>query len=276
MATVIHPTAIVSKKSKLGMNIEIGPFCVVDDNVTLGDGTILKPYAHVCDYTEVGAGCTFYDHSVIGGAPQDLSYAGEVSWAKIGNGVVCREFVTVNRATGENNVTQIGDSTYIMENVHIAHNVEIGSDCTIANKTGIAGHVIIGNNVVIGGMCGIHQFVQIGSYSMLGGMSRLTQDVPPFALASGNPCYFYDINKVGLRRRGFDSSTRTKIREIYKLIYSNSTIKKDAMAYIADNFKNDSEASLILEFMNSATRGIVHSIKQDWNHNSPKEGQVTL
>ena len=183
MSVQIHPTAIVAKEAKLGENVKIGP------KVEIGDGSELRAFSRVCDYTRMGAGCVIHEHAVIGGLPQDLSYRGEETWAILGDRVVCREFVTVNRAAGEGNVTQVGDGCFIMENVHLAHNVRIGHDCTIANKSGISGHVVVGDYVVIGGMTGFHQFTHIGSYCMIGGLSRITQDVPPYCLAAGIPLH---------------------------------------------------------------------------------------
>lgn len=268
MAIQIHPTAIVSKGAELGEDVIVGPYAVIDENVIIGDRTELKPFAHICDYTKVGSDCTFHEHSVIGGLPQDLSYKGEESWVHIGNNVTCREFVTVNRAAGEGNITQIGDDAFIMECVHIAHNVVIGKHCTIANKTGIAGHVRVGDRVVIGGMSGIHQFVRIGSYCMLGAMSKYTQDVLPFGLASGNPSFFYDINRVGLQRNGFTSKTRMKIREMHKIIYS-TPIRKNAIAVLSEQYPGDAEAMTLIDFLNVSTRGLLHSIK---NERNKKEG----
>lgn len=272
MMTRIHPTAIVSKDAEIGQNVEIGPYCIVDGNTKIGDGTVLRGFVHVCNYTEMGKNCTIYDHAVIGGDPQDLSYKGEISWAKIGDGVVCREYVTINRASGEGEETLVGDKCFIMEGVHVAHNVKIGRECTIANKAGLSGHVQVGDYAVIGGMTGFHQFVHIGSYCMIGGMSRVNQDVPPYCLAVGSPLRVYDINRVGLRRRGFDTRTRSQIREMYKLIYDPHTTVREGIAEVARRFQNDSAAKLILDFAAEATRGFAPRVTQDWK--AKDDGQI--
>ncbi|MCF0247927.1 MAG: acyl-ACP--UDP-N-acetylglucosamine O-acyltransferase, partial [Synergistes sp.] len=218
MSVQIHPTAIVDPSAELGDNVKIGPYSVVDSNTKIGSGTELRAFSRVCEYTILGSNCTVFEHAVIGGKPQDLSYTGEETWAIVGDGVVFREYVTVNRAVGEGETTTVGDGCFIMEGVHLAHNVKIGKKCIIANKCGLSGHVHLGDFVVIGGMTGFHQFVHIGSYCMVGGMSRVSQDIPPFALAAGIPVRVFDINRIGLRRRGFDSQTRAKIREMFRLI----------------------------------------------------------
>lgn len=256
MSSFIHPTAIVSENAKIGENVYIGPYAIIEGNAVIGNNTIIKSFAKICENTILGAHCVMHEHSVIGGAPQDLSFKGEDTWAKIGDGVVCREYVTINRATGEGESTVVGDRCYIMEGVHLAHNVKLGTDCIISNKSGLSGHVHIGDFVVIGGMAGFHQFVHVGSYCMVGGFSRVTQDIPPYCLAAGVPCRVYDINKVGLRRRGFDSKARMLIHEMYKVIYNSSNGIRNGIAEMSNIYKDSLYAKVILEFVEQATRGL--------------------
>ena len=272
MATVIHSTAIVSKDAVLGTDVRIGPYCLVDGNARIGDRTVLRALASVCNYTEIGSDCTIYEHAAIGGDPQDLSYKGEISYARIGNGVVCREYVTVNRASGEGEETVLGDGCFIMEGVHIAHNVKIGKECIIANKAGLAGHVNIGDYAVIGGMSGFHQFVHVGSYCMIGGMSRITRDVPPYCLAVGAPVRVYDINRVGLKRRNFNSETRKQIRDMYRIIYNSGRTVKEGLAEVELIFAGNEAAARILDFAAEAKRGFAPRITQEWKKNVEDAG----
>ncbi|WP_352401252.1 acyl-ACP--UDP-N-acetylglucosamine O-acyltransferase [Synergistes jonesii] len=271
MSVQIHPTAIVEKGAELGEDVTIGAYCIVDAKTKIGDGTVLRPFASVCEYTELGENCTIYEHAVIGGVPQDLSFRGEETRVKIGKGVVCREFVTINRAVGEGGATTVGDGCLIMEGVHFAHNVTVGRECTIANKTGLSGHVWIGDYVVIGGMSGFHQFTRVGSYCMIGGMSRVTQDVPPYALAAGIPLRVYDINRVGLKRRGFDMKTRSKIREMYRIIYNLGLTNREGLARIGELYPEDAEAKMILDFAEASKRGLTPRMTQDWTHGSEEK-----
>ena len=73
MSVQIHPSAIVAKEAKLGENVKIDPYCIVDPKVEIGDGSELRAFSRVCDYTRMGAGCVIHEHAVIGGLPQDLS-----------------------------------------------------------------------------------------------------------------------------------------------------------------------------------------------------------
>lgn len=261
MSVNIHPTAVVANGAELADGVIIGPYCIVDEKVKIGYGTELKPFVHVCDYTSIGKNCIIMEHANIGAAPQDHSFRGEISYAVLGDNVTCREYVTVNRAAGEGNSTIVGNKVLLMESVHVAHNVVIGNNVTIANKTGIAGHVHIDDFAVIGGMNGFHQFVHIGKYCMIGAMSRVSQDVPPFCLASGDPIKVYDINKVGLRRCQFDEAQRTEIRRMYKLIYGSHTTVREGLAEVERQFADSLAAKEIIEFAKNATRGFAQRIK---------------
>lgn len=274
MSVTVHPTSIISKGASIGDNVQIGPYCIVDDNVKIGNGTVLKAYVRVCNYTEVGSDCIIHEHSTLGGDPQDISYKGEITWAKIGNNVIMREFVTVNRAVGEGKVTSVGDGCYVMEGVHFAHNVQVGKECTIANKSGFSGHTHIGDYVVVGGMAGFHQFVHVGSYCMIGGLSKVVRDVPPFCLANGVPLRVYDINRIGLRRRGFDSEARRQIRCMYKTIYSSKNTIKTGLEEVRKLYGDNSSAKMILDFAENSTRGLAPRISQDWEHKSREEKEV--
>ena len=43
----IHSTAIVSSKAKLGQNVNIGPYCIINSNVILGNNCNLKANVYI-------------------------------------------------------------------------------------------------------------------------------------------------------------------------------------------------------------------------------------
>ncbi|HTD65049.1 MAG TPA: hypothetical protein VK846_00785, partial [Candidatus Limnocylindria bacterium] len=52
---MIHPTAVVHKKAKLGANARVGAYAVIDEHVTLGADCIVGPHAYVTGHTTAGA-----------------------------------------------------------------------------------------------------------------------------------------------------------------------------------------------------------------------------
>ena len=81
----IHPTAIVDPAAKLGQDVEIGPYCVVGGQVELGDRVHLISHVVVDGITSIGEGTVVYPFASLGLRPQDLKYHGEPSTLVIGN-----------------------------------------------------------------------------------------------------------------------------------------------------------------------------------------------
>lgn len=256
MTTTIHPTALVSSKAEIAEGVHIGPYCVVSGKVKIGPGTLLKAFVRIADHVEIGSDCILFENAVVGREPQDVSFKNEESWVHIGNRVTIREGVTIHRASGEGNVTYIGDDCLIMEGCHIAHNVRMEHCCVLANKTGLAGHVIVGDHVNFGGMAGVHQFVHIGSYSMIGGLSKIVKDVPPFTLVDGRPGRVRGLNSVGLRRNGFTAEQRTLLKRYYQILYRSGLPLREALERLEAEFGREAMARQIIDFARSAKRGL--------------------
>lgn len=224
---MIHPTAIIHPNARLHPTVQVGPYVVIGDRVTIDAGTVIDAHVVVRGFTEIGADNHIFSGAVIGGDPQDLKFDGAESWVKIGDRNRIREFVTVNRATGEGATTILGNDNLLMAYVHVAHDCLIEDHVVISGSVALAGHVHIESRAVLGGLVGIHQFVHIGSHAMLGGMSRVVQDVPPFMLVEGNPALVRSLNFVGLKRAGIDREEISQLKKAFRLLYrSGNTIRE--------------------------------------------------
>ncbi len=126
----------------------------------------------------------------------------------------------MQRATGEDQVTRVGDDCLLLAYVHVAHNCVLGNSVTMSNLAQLAGHVEVSDYVTIGGQAGVPQFTRIGPYAMGGGASKVTKDVPPFFLIEGNPAEPYGLNSVGLRRAGFTVTERNELKKFYRVLYN--------------------------------------------------------
>ncbi len=74
----IHPTAIVDPKAELGAGTEVGPYCIINAEVRLGQNCWLQHHVTLCGPTQVGARNRFHAYCSIGQQTQDLKYKGEV------------------------------------------------------------------------------------------------------------------------------------------------------------------------------------------------------
>ena len=253
----IHPTASVHPSAELGKDVIVGAYTMIGENVRIGDRTILESNIMIEKWTTIGESCHIHFGSVIGSEPQDTKYKGEKSWVAIGDRNQIREYVTINRATGKGNTTQIGDDNLLLTGVHIGHNCRLGNSITITNTGNIAGHADIEDKVIIGGMAGVHQFVRIGEGAMIGAYTRLIQDIAPFMLCEGNPAIVRGINSIGLKRRGVTMATLKEVKTIYKLLYRSELNSSQAMAELKNLNIASEEGLHIQSFIQSeSARGL--------------------
>ncbi len=260
----IHPTATVHPTAILGRDVTIGPYTTIGEHVVIGDRTQIEAHVMVDKWCHIGQDCKLYFGSVIGSAPQDIKYGGEKSWVVIGDRNEIREYVTINRATGKDQVTTIGSDNLFLTNVHIAHNDHIGSHVIIANMCHLGGHVHVEDRVTIGGITGIHQHARIGTGSMVGACSRLSQDVPPYMMCGGNPAYVHGINLVGLRRSGIAKINLLALKTAYKIIYRSQLNLSQAIEEVKALPEHDThEIQTLLKFLRESTRGIAKKAAQD-------------
>lgn len=243
VGVTVHLTSIIGSEVVLGPGCEVGPFCRFEGKVA------------------VGSGCRFGTGVVVGTPPMDKSYQGEESGVVIGKNNLFFEFVTIHRATGEGNLTKIGDDNYIMSYVHIAHNCWIGNNCTITNGVQLGGYSEVGNGANLGGLVGAHQFCRIGRLAMVGAHSYVNRDILPFMLASGRPCRIRGINRIGLERAGFSKEKVELLIEVFKTIYRSGLNLPAALERLESDFGRgktplSAEIEELKQFCYSSRRGI--------------------
>jgi len=221
---MIHQTAIIDKKAKISMNVEIGPYCVVGPNVEIGENNIIQSHVSIFGNTKIGNGNKIYPFVSIN-EPQDLKYDGELTNLIIGNNNKIREYVTINPGTiGGGGQTVIGDNCLFMISSHVAHDCKVGNNVIIANNVPLGGHAIIEDNVVIGGNSAVQQFTRIGKMAMIGGMTGVLHDVIPYGLSTGNRNSLQGLNLIGLRRAKFENKDILGLSEAYKEIFATKNI----------------------------------------------------
>ncbi len=233
LSNLIHPTAIIHPNAQLHPTVKVGPYAVISEKVNIGADTQIGSHAIIEDYSEIGQGNHIHPGAVIGGAPQDLKYKGGASWVKIGNNNTIREYVTINRATEDGEVTRLGNNNLLMAYAHVAHNCVIEDEVIIANSVALAGHIHIESQARISGVLGVHQFVHIGRLAMVGGMSRIERDVPPFTIVEGNPARVRSLNLIGLKRSGLSESDINQLKKAFRLVYRSKNPMRDSLEQLS-------------------------------------------
>ena len=174
--SVIHHNVII------GGNVSIGHDCLIRSGTVIG---------------ESGFSFAFDENNI----PIPIRHTGGVI---IGNYVNIGCNCTIMRATIENTV--IEDHVQFDNLVHVAHNVKIGRGTCIADCVAISGSVEIGEQCWIGPNVSIAQSLKIGRMALIGIGANVIDDVPDYAVVSGNPAkirYFHDgtIHPGAISRR---------------------------------------------------------------------------
>ena len=200
----VHPTA------KIGTNVAVGHFAVIEEDVVLGDDVTIHSGVHIaggCVIGEhtiifpntvlyrssvVGSRCIIHSGAVIGafGFGYDSSQGTHKLSPQIGNVVIENDVeiganCTIDRATYGSTI--IGEGTKIDNFVMIAHNCKIGKHNMLCAHTGIAGSTTTGDYVVMAGRVGVRDHVHIGDRAVIGAMSGILGDVKPEVRIVGIP-----------------------------------------------------------------------------------------
>lgn len=267
IAASIDPTARIHPDAKIGNGVVIGPWVCIGERVEIGDGTRIDAHAVVKQHTVMGKNNHIHSHAVVGGDPQDLSYRGEETWLKMGDGNVVREFVTINRgSTNGVGTTYVGNKNCFLSYSHVAHDAHIGNEVLFVNNASIAGHVTVDDFAIVGAYAAVHQFTRIGAYSFLVHATQVSHDIPPFMLVKGTPGVAIALNLVGLRRRGFSQATISGLKKAHRIMYRQGLSLKEVEVALADLVQETPEVQMIIDLMKSSKRGI---LRRQPGHKTP-------
>ncbi len=261
MSNQIHSTAIVADSAKLGSDVKIGPYCVIGPEVTLGDRVELMSHVVVDGKTSIGDDTIVYPFAAIGTKGQDLKFQDDetMTGVVIGKRNRIREYVTIQSGTPASTGTIIGDDNQIMINAHIAHDCHLGNNIILSNVVQIAGHVEIEDWAIIGGLSAVHQFSRIGKHAMVGGMSGAGTDILPYSISTGMPAQYRSINRVGLSRRGFTNEDIHAIYKVYTAAFdkNNDDTMAERLKRVRHEVGKNPYALDAIDFIeNRSTRGI--------------------
>ena len=255
---MIHPTAIVDPKAKIASGVSIGAYSIVGAGVEIGEGTSIGPHVVIEGVTRIGRDNRIFQFASIGAIPQDKKYGGEDSELVIVDRNVIREFVTLNRGTGEGGgATRIGSDNWIMAYAHVAHDCTVGNHTVFSNNATLAGHVSVGDYAILSGFAGVHQFCRIGAHAFVGMGCLVNGDVPPFVMIAADYGRPRGINAEGLKRRGFDADRIAAIKRAYRALYLGNRSQAEARAELAAIAADSKDVAVMLDFIEASGRPLV-------------------
>jgi UDP-3-O-[3-hydroxymyristoyl] glucosamine N-acyltransferase len=235
----VHPSAVVHPTARVGNNVHLGPYVVIDENVEIGDNAVLL--AHVVIYRGAKIGANFFAHAhavvrefcrlgdnvvlqngVIIGA-DGFGFAKDDSgrWQKIvqsgpailENDVEVQANACVDRASvGE---TRIRRGARIDNLVQVGHGSSVGEDTLLCAQVGLAGSTEVGKNVILAGQVGVAGHCKIGDGAIATAQSGIPNDVPAGTTVSGYPAI---ENRLWLKC----CALYTKLPELAKTLRSHT------------------------------------------------------
>ena len=199
----IHPSAILEGDITIGTGNTIGAHAVIYGPVTIGDDNW------------IGAGV------VIGAPPEVRSFShprhgasDEIHGVVIGDRNVIREYAQIHQ--GWKATTTVGDDTFIMNQVYVAHDCRLGDGVTLASSVLLAGHVQIGAGANLGLGASVHQGRYVGDAAMVGMAAVVTRDSPPYAKAYGSPARVVGANVIGMRRSSIADTVIADLSHLFE------------------------------------------------------------
>lgn len=254
---MISPLASVDSAAKIGKNVTIQPFAYIEEDVEIGDDCVIMSGAKILKGTRMGKGNKIHHGAVLGTEPQDFHYTGEESQLIIGDNNDIRENVVISRATYADGCTHIGNENYLMDGVHLCHDVQIGNHCVLGIKTTVAGECQIDDFSILSSNVILHQSSHIGSWVLIQAGCRISKDVPPYVIMNGNPAGYHGINAAVLQHKHEVSERILRhIVNAYRLVYQGNFSIQDALQKIEDQVPMSDEIHNIINFI-KASKGIV-------------------
>ena len=201
----VHPTAIVDPSVKLGKDVHVGPFTVIEKGAEIGDGAVIEAQVFIGEGCKVGAKTHIYpqvtlrEGTIVGseciihcgvrlggdgygfnnGRREDgsvfIEKIPQLGIVEIGDGVEIGSNTTIDRARIGR--TYIGPMTKIDNLVQIGHNVKVKGYSGLIAQSGIAGSTEIGYGCLIWAQAGVSGHIKIADGVQVGPQAGVPQSL---------------------------------------------------------------------------------------------------
>lgn len=256
----ISDKAVISPKAKIGQNVTIYPFVYIEDDVVVGDNCVIYPNVNLMNGTRLGSGNLIHQNTVISAIPQDFHYKGGKTLCVIGNNNIIRENVVINRATYESGETRIGNSNFLMEGVHLSHDVHVGNDNVFGYGTKVAGDCEIASyNIFASGII-ISPNVRIGDCTIVESGAFIEKDVPPYIVAGDYPIRYKGISQYMMEQMKIDEKRAAHIANAYRLVFHGQDALINVCNQIVQQIPAGEEIDNIITFLSSSKLGLITKI----------------
>jgi UDP-N-acetylglucosamine acyltransferase len=251
----VHETALISPEAEFAPDVTVGAYVIVEGEVRLGPGCVIRPYAHLIGPLRMGRENEISSGAVLGAAPQDVKYSGEPTGVEIGDGNIFRENVTVHRGTAATGLTRIGDGNRCLAGSHVAHDCRVGNGCILDDNALLAGHCTLGDGARVGANAAVHQFCQLGRLAVLESVSIATKDMPPFIIQD-QVNRVVGLNREGMRQAGLPADQIEAMARAYDIVYGRGLVLPNALEMVLREVGTSAAVAEFVAFIRQSKRGI--------------------
>jgi len=182
-AHVVHPTATVKERAKIGINVNIGLNSFVDNDVIIGNNTYIGNNVVLSGKVLLGNDCVIKDGAIIGSDGYafirdddgEVMYMPQFGTVEISDEVWIGCNVTVERPYF--GVTKIDRKVKVDDMVHIGQSVRIGHNSRVTAGAVLADNVLIGHDCFLGINCSVREGISIGDRTVVGMGSAIVSDL---------------------------------------------------------------------------------------------------
>lgn len=227
--TDIHKTAVIHPGAKIGKEVLIMPYAVIDDQAVIGDGTTIGAHTYVGFGSIIGDNCLLHDHVTIREHCQIGNRVIIQSGVRIGT---CGFGLLTNKQGKHEKLKQLGrvvieddveiganstidrarfTSTLICKGakidnlVMVAHGVTVGEDNILVAQCGISGSTKLGKRVVLAGQTGVAGHLELGNDVVVAAKSGVSKSLKKPGFYGGIPAMpIHEYNKLAVHFRNLD------------------------------------------------------------------------
>ena len=200
----VHPTAVVDPSVKLGANVHVGAFTVIETGAVVGDNAVIEAQVFIGEGCTIGEGSHIYPQVTLregtklgrcvilhcgvrlggdgygynttfeNGLPK-IEKIPQLGNVELGDVVEIGSNTTIDRARIGR--TYIGPHTKIDNLVQIGHNVKVAGYSGIIAQAGVAGSSQIGSGCLIWAQAGISGHIKIADGVQVGPQAGVPQSL---------------------------------------------------------------------------------------------------
>jgi len=137
--------------------------------------------------------------------------------------------------------------------------VQVGDHCVLGIKSTLAGNCVLDEHVILSSGVILQQKCHIGAWTVIQSGTRLSKDVPPYIIVSGNPPAYHGVNaKLLTQKEVMSDDAQRQLMKAYLIIYQGNVSMEDALIRIRGELADYPEVQNVLEFIKNTPNVLQH------------------